>query len=163
MLEPTKTTRNRRRAMPLPEPAGSTDKQARGSVLVVAGSVEVPGAALLAGTAALRAGAGKLQIATCSSVALHMALAGPEARVTGLPETPVGGIAPEAAEILCERAKLNDAVLLGPGMMDKDAVASLTTAMVKGLSGSTLVLDAEALVCLNSLREPLCSREGRTI
>ena len=34
------------RAMPLPQPAGSTDKNARGSVLVGAGSVEVPGAAL---------------------------------------------------------------------------------------------------------------------
>ena len=62
-----------------------------------------------------------------------MALAVPEARVTGLPETPAGGIAPEAAELLCERAKRNDAVLLGPGMMDKDAVAGLTTGMVKGL------------------------------
>src|SRR5918995_1324319 len=125
MTEATKITPELLCAMPLPQPAGSTDKQARGSVLVVAGSVEVPGAALLAGTAALRAGAGKLQIATCSSVALHMALAVPEARVTGLPETPEGGIAPEAAEILCERAKRNDAVLLGPGMMDKDEVASL--------------------------------------
>jgi hydroxyethylthiazole kinase-like uncharacterized protein yjeF len=92
-----------------------------------------------------------------------MALAVPEARVTGLPETPEGGIAPEAAEILCERAKRNDAVLLGPGMMDKDAVAGLTAGMVKGLSGPALVLDAEALVCLDTLREPLCSREGRTI
>jgi ADP-dependent NAD(P)H-hydrate dehydratase len=163
MTEATKITPELLRAMPLPQPAGSTDKQARGSVLVVAGSVEVPGAALLAGTAALRAGAGKLQIATCSSVALHMALAVPEARVTGLPETPEGGIAPEAAEILCERAKRNDAVLLGPGMMDKDAVAGLTTGMVKGLSGPVLVLDAEALVCLDTLREALCSREGRTI
>jgi ADP-dependent NAD(P)H-hydrate dehydratase len=80
-----------------------------------------------------------------------------------LPETPAGGIAPEAAELLCERAKRNDAVLLGPGMMDKDAVASLTTGMVKGLSGPALVLDAEALVCLDTLREPLCHREGRTI
>ena len=163
MTEATRITPELLRAMPLPQPAGSTDKQARGSVLVVAGSVEVPGAALLAGTAALRAGAGKLQIATCSSVALHMAMAVPEARVTGLPETPAGGIAPEAAEMLCERAKRNDAVLLGPGMMDKDAVASLTTGMVKGLSGPALVLDAEALVCLDTLREPLCSREGRTI
>jgi ADP-dependent NAD(P)H-hydrate dehydratase len=163
MTEAVKITPELLRAMPLPEPAGSTDKQARGSVLVIAGSVEVPGAALLAGTAVLRAGAGKLQIATCSSVALHLGLAVPEARVTGLPETLAGGIAPDAAELLCERAKRNDAVLLGPGMMDKDAVAALTTALVKGIVEPALVLDAEALVCLDTLREPLSRRDGRTI
>jgi hydroxyethylthiazole kinase-like uncharacterized protein yjeF len=118
---------------------------------------------ILAATAALRAGAGKLTIATGASVAHLVALAIPESRVIQLPETPGGGIAPEAAELLCERAKRNDALLLGPGMMDKDAVASLTTEIVKRLSGPALVLDAEALVCLDTLREPLCSREGRTI
>jgi ADP-dependent NAD(P)H-hydrate dehydratase len=163
MTEATKITPELLRAMPLPQPAGSTDKQARGSVLVVAGSVEVPGAALLAGTAALRAGAGKLQIATCSSIAPHMGLAVPEALVLGLPETSAGGMAPDAAELLCERAKRSDAVLLGPGMMDKEAVAELTTGIVKGLSGPALVLDVEALVCLDTLRDPLCEREGRTI
>jgi hydroxyethylthiazole kinase-like uncharacterized protein yjeF len=163
MMEATRITPELLRAMPLPQPAGSTDKNARGSVLVVAGSVEVPGAALLAGTAALRAGAGKLQIATCSSIAPHLGLAVPEALVLGLPETSAGGMAPDAAELLCERAKRSDAVLLGPGMMDKEAVAELTTGIVKGLSGPALVLDAEALVCLDTLRDPLCEREGRTI
>ena len=120
----------------------------------------MPGAALLAGTAALRAGAGKLQIATCSSVAPHLGLAVPEALVLGLPETPAGGIAPEAAELLCERAERSDAVLLGPGMMDKDAVAGLTTGLVKGLSGPALVLDAAALSACDTLREPCASARG---
>ncbi|GEO39516.1 ADP-dependent (S)-NAD(P)H-hydrate dehydratase [Skermanella aerolata] len=163
MMDATRITPELLRAMPLPQPAGSTDKNARGSVLIVAGSVEVPGAALLAGTAALRAGAGKLQIATCSSIAPHLGLAVPEALVLGLPETSAGGVDPDAAELLCERAKRSDAVLLGPGMMDKEAVAELTTGMVKDLSGPALVLDAEALVCLDTLRDPLCEREGRTI
>ena len=51
---------------------------------------------LLAGVAALRAGAGKLQIATAASVAPQLALAVPEARVIGLAETEDGEIAPEA-------------------------------------------------------------------
>ncbi|MDQ1373428.1 MAG: hypothetical protein QOJ09_766, partial [Actinomycetota bacterium] len=37
---------------PLPRHDGDTDKDGRGSVLVVAGSVPTPGAALLAGPAA---------------------------------------------------------------------------------------------------------------
>ena len=52
------------RQMALPQPGQDSDKDDRGRVLVLAGSPEVPGAALLAGLAALRAGAGKLQIGT---------------------------------------------------------------------------------------------------
>ena len=76
--------------IPLPQPAEDGDKDQRGRVLVIAGSASVPGAALLAATAALRAGAGKLQIATCQSIATHLGLAVPEALVLGLPETAIG-------------------------------------------------------------------------
>lgn len=55
-------------------------------MLVVAGSSELPGAALLAGTAALRIGAGKLQIATAKSIAPQLGVAMPEARVVALPD-----------------------------------------------------------------------------
>ena len=50
-------------------------------MLVVAGSPEVPGAALLAATAALRVGAGKVQLAVPAAIALPLAVAIPEARV----------------------------------------------------------------------------------
>ena len=86
--------------IPLPQPSEDGDKDQRGRVLVIAGSASVPGAALLAATAALRAGAGKLQIATCQSIATHLGLAVPEALVLGLPETPAGEIDPKAAVLL---------------------------------------------------------------
>ena|ERR1700709_206050 len=54
---------------PLPVHGEGDDKHSRGRVLVIAGSVAVPGAALLAGLGALRSGAGVLQIATCKSIA----------------------------------------------------------------------------------------------
>ena len=47
--------------MPLPEVEGDTDKDARGRVIVVGGGASAPGAAILSGLAALRAGAGKLR------------------------------------------------------------------------------------------------------
>ncbi len=50
------------RTIPLPPPGEDKDK--RGRVLVAGGNRAVPGAALLAAEAALRAGAGKLQVAT---------------------------------------------------------------------------------------------------
>ena len=52
----------------------------------VAGSAQVPGAVLLAGVAALRAGAGKLQLATVRDRRGRLALAVPEALVVALPE-----------------------------------------------------------------------------
>src|SRR4051794_14935483 len=76
----------------LPEPSDDADKEGRGRVLVVAGSVELPGTALLAATAALRAGAGKLRIATVDSIAPHVGIAVPEARVFALPQTQAGGV-----------------------------------------------------------------------
>ncbi len=160
-------TPDRLRGMALPHPGDGADKDGRGRVLVVGGSLEVPGALLLAGTAALRAGAGKLQMATCRSIAPQLGLAVPEALVAGLPETTGGGIAPEAADDLCKRAERCNAVLIGPGMMDADAVAALTAKVVAGLEGGepgpTLVVDAEALIGLDSLRAALCRRKGRTI
>ena len=69
---------------PLPALGADADKEARGRVLIVAGSHEIPGAAMLAGVAALRAGAGKLTIAVPERVASGLALASPEARVRAI-------------------------------------------------------------------------------
>src|SRR6478735_6349148 len=52
---------------PLPDHLG-VDKQARGTVLVIGGSARTPGAVVLAGRAALRIGAGRLQLATAAEV-----------------------------------------------------------------------------------------------
>jgi ADP-dependent NAD(P)H-hydrate dehydratase len=114
-------------------------------VLVIAGSVEVPGAALLAGLGALRAGAGILQIATCRSAAPHLAMAMPEAMVVGCRETPAGGIDPANAPRLTELGNGCDAVLIGPGMMDEAAVAELTSELLKT---PVFVLDASAFATL---------------
>jgi NAD(P)H-hydrate repair Nnr-like enzyme with NAD(P)H-hydrate dehydratase domain len=82
---------------PLPHHPDDGDKEERGRVLVVGGSRELPGAVLLAGVAGLRAGAGKLQIATARSIAVPIGVAIPECRVIGLDETEDGCIA--ASEI----------------------------------------------------------------
>ena len=51
----------------LPALDGELGKESRGTVLVVGGSREVPGAVMLAAIGALRAGAGRIQIATVRS------------------------------------------------------------------------------------------------
>jgi hydroxyethylthiazole kinase-like uncharacterized protein yjeF len=129
---------------------------------VIAGSVEVPGAALLAGLGVLRAGAGVLQIATCESVAAHLAMAMPEAMVVGCRETPAGGIAPANASRLSELGSDCDAVLIGPGMTDESAVAELTSELLKRLESPVFVLDARAFATLNP-REGPGGRPGRIV
>lgn len=133
------------RDWPLPMPSGDGDKEARGRVLVIAGSPEMPGAAILAATAALRAGAGKLAIATGASIAPSVALAVPESRVIRLPETGAGGIAPAAAEMLGPQAGKFAAVLIGPGMQDDAAICAFVLALLPYLSDVRLVLDATAM------------------
>jgi hydroxyethylthiazole kinase-like uncharacterized protein yjeF len=136
------------RANPLPKPAREGDKQVRGKVLVIAGSVEMPGAALLAGLGVLRAGAGILQIATCKTVAPHLGLAMPEAMVIGCTETSLGGINPSAADRLIELASDSDVVLIGPGILDKKAVGQLTRQLLTTCEGPAFVLDALSFTCL---------------
>ena len=165
MSGPAPVTPELLRTMPLPRHREGDDKDGRGRVLVVAGSVEVPGAALLSGIGALRAGAGKLQIATCRSVALHLAVAAPEARVFGLDETPGGGISAEEADSLAARAGRCDALLLGPGMMDGDGEASrLTTRLLERMeAGPGVVLDAAALPDLGDGEAVLRRHAGRVV
>lgn len=105
------------RAWPLPALDGSGDKEVRGSVLVVAGSAEIPGAAILAANSALRAGAGKLVIATVASVASHVAVAVPESRVVALAQRDGGGLAAGCASALRDIVPQADAVLVGPGLV----------------------------------------------
>ena len=73
----------------------------------------MPGAVILAATAALRAGAGKLQIAVGKSVASVVAQAVPEALVAGLPETRSGGLSGRGAARLVRLAEGAGAILLG--------------------------------------------------
>ena len=139
----------------LPLPAGDGGKEGRGRTLVVGGSAETPGGVLLAAVAALRSGAGKLQVATASSVAPHVAVSLPEAMVRGLPETEAGAIAAAGAAKLHDLARDADAVLVGPGLGDVDESAGLTAALVHELS-SGVVLDALALAAVTA--DPDCVR-----
>ena len=149
--------------MKLPHP-GEGDKKARGNVLVIAGGADVPGGALLAGTGALRAGAGRLQIATCARNATALALAIPEALVLGLPETATGAIDPDAASQLMPYVEHADAVLLGPGLSDEAAIATLATAILgSAASKATFLFDAGAIRHLSSRRGLLARRYGQIV
>ncbi len=118
------------REWPLPAPDEGGDKSARGRVMCVGGSPELPGAIILAGTAALRAGAGILRIGVPRSVRLAVGVTVPEALVYGVRATRAGGFDPEAAVEIARRAQGVHAVLIGPGMVGATSTAELLKSLL---------------------------------
>jgi ADP-dependent NAD(P)H-hydrate dehydratase len=131
------------RAQSLPSVNG--DKHDRGVALVVAGRPECPGAAVLTGTAALRAGVGKVQIVTHPDIVSEIGIAVPEALVVGW------NTEAEVTERVSGLVAGADAVLVGPGL---DATASgAARRLGQHLSARIpLLLDAQAVAAAADLR-----------
>src|SRR5256714_9654238 len=160
---PTVITPNVLRRMPLPLPFEGGDKEERGRVLVVGGSRETPGAVVLAGTAALRAGAGKLQLATGAANAPLVAASVPEARVFALPETKTGKLAKAACARLEEHVGEAQAVCNGPGMIEDESVVRFVVEALRLCEGVPVVLDAGAIACLVGGGKLLRALGGRAV
>lgn len=150
MTKPRPLDRNALKAHPLAL-VDRGDKDEHGRILIVAGSREVPGAALLSATAAMRAGAGKLKIVTVGSVAQGIGLAMPEAMVIGLAEDEAGGFARGADSRIAELAGEVDAVVAGPGLAQNDQCGKIAVALLK--ADVRLVLDAALLHALEPLKD----------
>ncbi|HTX91894.1 MAG TPA: NAD(P)H-hydrate dehydratase [Anaerolineales bacterium] len=112
----------------LPPRLTDAHKGTFGTALIAAGSVNYTGAALLAGKAAYRIGAGLVTLAI--PTLLHSALAGqfPEATWVLLPHE-MGVIASGAADVLLKNLERATALLIGPGMgledTSKEFIANL--------------------------------------
>lgn len=130
------------RDWPLPGVEGG--KESRGRAVVVGGSVQNPGALILAAEASLRAGAGKSQVVAPDPVAVPIGVAVPEALVQGGPVAGSGDLAPGASGFVAELCPEAEAVLIGPGLLDPAGTADLVAACVPHVS-SVLVLDALGL------------------
>jgi hydroxyethylthiazole kinase-like uncharacterized protein yjeF len=158
--EPIVVTPTMLRGWRLPEPEGGKDE--RGRTLIIGGSRETPGAVLLAAEAALRSGAGKLQVATVQSVAAMVAVALPEALVRGLPETPSGAVSAKAADDVAELARDASSVLVGPGMSDVDECAEFVRLLAPSL-GRGVVVDALALAAVTADASVLHRLDGQAV
>src|SRR3954452_20588243 len=122
----------------LPEPTGG--KESRGSILVIGGSTETLGAVTLAAEAALRSGAGKLQVVVPSKVAPHVSIALPEALVRGVPSTEAGAIRAASAELVLDLVGKASAVLIGPGMADEEEPRGLVEQLLPQLECTVFVI-----------------------
>ncbi len=137
----------------LPQRPKRGHKGSFGKLLVVAGSLDYAGAALLVCRAAGRAGAGLVTLAVPESLQPLFAAKVVEATTMGLPEDDVEEIDPEPAlaRILDHE---HDAIVVGPGLRPGLATTELVRMLLTASGESQpapAVLDAEALRSLATM------------
>jgi hydroxyethylthiazole kinase-like uncharacterized protein yjeF len=136
------------REWPLPL-SDDADKHTRGTVLVIGGAVETPGAVVLAGIAALRMGAGRLQIATVAEAAASVAVAVPESMVLSMSDGE-----------LDEHVARAGAVVVGPGLRAVDPTELVDRVLRRAKDEAIVVLDALALQALDRVDRDLLDQVG---
>lgn len=124
-------------------------KNTHGHALIIAGSREMTGAAILCGVAAMRAGTGLVTIATPSSAQPAVAArALPEIMTATLLETPQGAVSFEAIEQVMKLALRASVVAIGPGLSNEDDSTRRFVREVVERRTVPLVIDADGLNAL---------------
>src|SRR5215212_3850085 len=115
----------------LPDRPLESHKGTFGTALIAAGSINYTGAALLAGEAAYRVGAGLVTLAVPAP--LHSALAGrfPEATWVLLPHE-MGVISSNGAEVLAKNFERASALLIGPGFGTENSTKEFIENLLEG-------------------------------
>ncbi len=131
----------------LPPRADDAHKGDFGTVLIIAGSQGMGGAAALAGQAALRSGAGLVRVACPKGISATVAGFEPAYTTIPLPEDPQGRISEQALGGILDAVQACDVVAMGPGLGTSHALQTLIETLIQDRS-LKLVLDA---VVLNNL------------
>lgn len=134
----------------LPERPDRAHKGTFGSVLVVAGSFAYPGAALLTGLGAMRAGAGLVQVAIGESMVGHLAGSVPELTWLPLDEEGPGLVAPSGWRTITAAAAERDAIVVGPGLGRQPAGQRRARQLVEAME-RPCVVDADGLNALSTV------------
>lgn len=142
----------------LPPRRPDAHKGSHGRVLVIGGSPGLTGAAALAATAALRAGAGLVTLATPARLQDLMATKLTEAMTCPLPDTAEGMVCEGAVAVALECGPKASAVVLGPGLGQGAGPRDFVRAFSRRC-GTPMVIDADALAMV----EPEADREGQLI
>ena len=116
-----------------------SNKGTYGKLLIIAGSVGMAGAAILASKAAYRSGAGLVRVFTREENRMVLQGANPEAIVTAY-----------QGELVCDHQALEecvewaDAIVIGPGLGCDEVAESIVSYVLK-IKSIPLVIDADAL------------------
>jgi len=131
----------------LPARPSHAHKGTFGRVLVVAGSLEYSGAALLAGLGAARTGAGLVSLATPESVGMRLMGFVPELTLTLLAEEAPGLTSPSGWRRLASSAATFDALVIGPGLGQQPGTMRRVRNLIAEIQRPA-VIDADALNAL---------------
>ncbi len=121
-----------------------TSKHDYGRVVIVGGAPGMAGAPALSGMAAIKSGAGLVEVLVPDAMATITASFDPCVMTRGLPSGPDGTLAPTARPLIEERLAAATVVAIGPGMGRSAAVAALVAALWQDLP-QPAVFDADAL------------------
>src|SRR5215831_2184211 len=154
MPDPAETAPPVPAAVCLPERPADGHKGTFGTVTVVAGSRGYTGAAYLASTASVRAGAGLVRLLVAEGIYPILAVKCTEVLATPLPEDAPGALGADALEAAVEQIDASAAGLVGPGLGRHPATWGFVRDLVARCR-RPLVLDADALNALAADRRAL--------
>ena len=146
----------------LPPRHPNTHKGDYGRVLIIGGAPGMTGAAIMAGKAALRSGAGLAQVALPQSLNIAVETSALEVMSFPLPETDAGTIAPEAVEVLTPRLDWADVIALGCGISRNERTQTFVRRLVAQVD-KPMVIDADGLIALAGYGEILRQRKSLTV
>ena len=129
-----------------------------GTVLVIAGSRGMTGAAILAGRAALRGGAGLVRVACPAAVQDVIAAAYPAYTTFGIRQHTDCSFSEGAAEELIELGRAASVVAIGPGLGRETPVVNLVRGLLDELRDRPIVLDADGLFAVSPFTEGYAKR-----
>jgi hydroxyethylthiazole kinase-like uncharacterized protein yjeF len=118
----------------LPARPKDSHKGTFGQVVVIGGSIMLPGAAVLAGTAAYRIGAGLVTLAVPSSIQPLLAAQLPEATWILLPHE-MGVVNELAVDVLVDSVSGSPVLLIGPGMGQDESASRFVRRLLGAESG----------------------------
>jgi len=144
--------------------AAESHKGSFGHALIVAGSVGKTGAAIMAGNAALRAGAGLVTIATPESVLPIIAAAHPEYMTEALPGTDAGSLSTAALTSgrYAQAVRGKSVVAMGPGAGQHPDTQEFIRTIVADTE-VPMVLDADGLNAFDGRGESLSRRRAEKL
>mgnify|MGYP001588295311 FL=1 len=121
-----------------------SEKRSNGHLLLLAGSRDFAGAAMMAAQAALKAGVGLLSVGIPESLHAAFAAQRPEAMWVPLPETPEGNLALEGLGKVRSLLSKATALVAGPGLGQVGETLALVRETLSYFDGPVL-LDADAI------------------
>lgn len=129
----------------LPPRRFDAHKGSFGKVLIIAGSRGMAGAAVLCGRAALRSGAGLVQVAAPANVQAVVAAGNPCYTTFAIHQHADGTLSDQAAADAIAWGQKASSLAIGPGLGHAADVAAFVRTVVRGLPGTPLVIDADGL------------------